>query len=361
MSRTSAGLAALHEVGDDPAQERHRPSRQGAAPLPPTRASSTRSGTATSYGERCRSSTSHAFWPPKRPGRSAFLGAAERRSSTARSSRPGSGYVNDPQLATHNLQRAAEAHGADASSSAARSIEIRRDADGVRGVTLADGASIDAPVVVNVAGPHSVRDQPDGRRRGRMNVKTRALRHEVHHVPAPPDFDFEADGYHTSDGDMGIYFRPETGNHILIGSEDPDAIRVSGSTIPTTTTGTVTEANGKRRFTGCARRIPTLADSARAQGRRRSLRRLRRLDPDLRPLATCRASTWRSARAATSSRTRPSSATDGRADRRGSSTGTITTPSRSGSRPRYTGLELDAGFYSRLREINPDSSFSVNG
>ena len=27
----------------------------------------------------------------------------------------------------------------------------------------------------------------------------------------------------------------------------------------------------------------------------------------------------------------------------------------------YTGVELDAGFYSRLREINPDSSFSVNG
>ena len=28
---------------------------------------------------------------------------------------------------------------------------------------------------------------------------------------------------------------------------------------------------------------------------------------------------------------------------------------------RYTGIELDSGFYSRLREINPDSSFSVNG
>jgi sarcosine oxidase subunit beta len=28
---------------------------------------------------------------------------------------------------------------------------------------------------------------------------------------------------------------------------------------------------------------------------------------------------------------------------------------------RYTGVELDSGFYSRLREINPDSSFSVNG
>jgi sarcosine oxidase subunit beta len=28
---------------------------------------------------------------------------------------------------------------------------------------------------------------------------------------------------------------------------------------------------------------------------------------------------------------------------------------------RYTGLELDMAFYSRLREINPNSSFSVNG
>jgi len=28
---------------------------------------------------------------------------------------------------------------------------------------------------------------------------------------------------------------------------------------------------------------------------------------------------------------------------------------------RYTGLELNAGFYSRNREINPNSSFSVNG
>ena len=27
----------------------------------------------------------------------------------------------------------------------------------------------------------------------------------------------------------------------------------------------------------------------------------------------------------------------------------------------YTGFELNAGFYSRNREINPESSFSVNG
>lgn len=55
-----------------------------------------------------------------------------------------------------------------------------------------------------------------------VKVKTRALRHEVDHVPSPPDFDVETDGFHTSDGDTGIYFRPETGNHIVIGSEDPE-------------------------------------------------------------------------------------------------------------------------------------------
>ena len=100
--------------------------------------------------------------------------------------------------------------------------EIRRANGRVSGVTLTDGREIDAPIVVNVAGPHSfVINRMAGVEEG-MKVKTRPLRHEVHHVPAPPGFDFEHDGFHTSDGDTGIYFRPESGNNILIGSEDPD-------------------------------------------------------------------------------------------------------------------------------------------
>ena len=39
-------------------------------------------------------------------------GMSRRGSCKVLSTTPGSGYVNDPQLATHNLQRAAEAHGA---------------------------------------------------------------------------------------------------------------------------------------------------------------------------------------------------------------------------------------------------------
>jgi len=67
---------------------------------------------------------------------------------------PRGGYVNDPMLAAHNAQRAAEAHGAEFLFKA-EVIEIRRDMGRVCGVTLADGSKVDAPVVINVAGPHS--------------------------------------------------------------------------------------------------------------------------------------------------------------------------------------------------------------
>jgi sarcosine oxidase subunit beta len=55
-----------------------------------------------------------------------------------------------------------------------------------------------------------------------MKIKTRALRQEVAHVPAPEGLDYEKVGMLISDGDIGCYSRPEVGNHVLIGSEDPD-------------------------------------------------------------------------------------------------------------------------------------------
>ena len=48
------------------------------------------------------------------------------------------------------------------------------------------------------------------------------VRVEVCHVPSPDGFDFENEGFMLSDGDIGNYARPEVGNHILIGSEEPD-------------------------------------------------------------------------------------------------------------------------------------------
>jgi len=57
---------------------------------------------------------------------------------------------------------------------------------------------------------------------GDMTIATRPLRQEVVHVPAPEGVDFENAGTIVSDSDVGLYCRPESGNHILIGSEDPE-------------------------------------------------------------------------------------------------------------------------------------------
>ena len=112
--------------------------------------------------------------------------------------------------------------------------------------------------MVNVAGPHSFVINRMAGVEDEMNVKTRALRHEVHHVPSPPDFDFEQDGYHTSDGDTGIYFRPESGNNILIGSEDPDCDPRVWVDEPDKFDRHVTEQQWEAQVFRLARRMPSL-------------------------------------------------------------------------------------------------------
>jgi len=134
---------------------------------------------------------------------------------------PKGGYVSDPQLSTHNLQRAAEAKGG-AFLFSKRVVEIRKTDNRVTGVVLDDGEVIDCKVVINVAGPHSSKVNQMAGADGDMKITTRALKQEVVHVPAPDGFDFEKSGLVISDSDISCYCRPETGNHILVGSEDPE-------------------------------------------------------------------------------------------------------------------------------------------
>lgn len=133
---------------------------------------------------------------------------------------PEGGYVSDPQLATHNLQRAAEAKGGEFLFNA-KVASIRQEGGRIVGITLVSGEQVDAPVVVNAAGPHSSKINAMVDAQQDMKITTRALRHEVAHVPSPAGFDFEKQGCVCSDSDIHTYCRPETGNHILIGSEDP--------------------------------------------------------------------------------------------------------------------------------------------
>ena len=134
---------------------------------------------------------------------------------------PDGGYVSDPQLAARNVQSATERAGG-AFLFNSEITQIRSQSGRVQGVTLRDGQAIDAPVVINVAGPHSSHINKLAGLEGTMKIGTRALRHEVAHVPAPQGFDYEHEGYVFSDSDIACYSRPEVGNHILIGSEDPE-------------------------------------------------------------------------------------------------------------------------------------------
>jgi len=300
----------------------------------------------------------HAHWPPKRPEDDAFWQPSEEELDGAVFT-PGSGYVNDPQLTSHNLQRAAEAKGGEFLFNR-EVVEIRRAGGRVTGITLDGGEQVDAPVVVNVAGPHSFVINRMAGVEDEMRIKTRALRHEVHHVPSPAGFDFEHDGMHTSDGDTAIYFRPEVGNHILIGSEDPDCDPQDWVEDPDDYDTTVSKAQWEAQVYRLAKRIPSLG----IPNERKGVVSLYDVSDDWIPIYD-------------------RSALDGFYMAIGTSGNQFKNAPVVGfcmaelidavehghdhdAEPvkvtaRYTGVELDLGFYSRLREINPNSSFSVNG
>ncbi|MEM7465158.1 MAG: FAD-dependent oxidoreductase, partial [Pseudomonadota bacterium] len=134
---------------------------------------------------------------------------------------PHAGYVTDPALSCQNLADAARLHGA-GFKLGAEVTSILQEGGKTKGVSLADGTEIHAPIVINVAGPASSHVNQMAGVLDEMTIETRPLRQEVVHVPSPKGFDFEKNGTIVSDSDIACYCRPEHGNHILIGSEDPE-------------------------------------------------------------------------------------------------------------------------------------------
>ncbi len=134
---------------------------------------------------------------------------------------PESGLISDPKQSVHNVQVAGENVGGEYLFKA-EVVEILKKNARCAGIKLSDGTEIEAPVVVNVAGPHSYQINEMAGAIDDMNIKTRPLKQEVCHVPAPEGFDYNNLGTIISDGDIGCYSRPEVGNNILIGSEDPE-------------------------------------------------------------------------------------------------------------------------------------------
>ncbi len=162
----------------------------------------------------------HSFYPPKRPEDPQFDAKSDMAVNGAIYT-PESGYISDPMLAAQNVEHAARAGGA-AFRYNARVTGIRRDEQRVCGVTLSNGDRIDAPVVVNVGGPHSFQLTEMAGQTTANRITTRALRHEVHVVPHPQSTTPQEPCYLTNDTDIGAYYRPEVGGKLLIGSVDPE-------------------------------------------------------------------------------------------------------------------------------------------
>ncbi len=170
---------------------------------------------------------------------------------------PLGGYVSDPQLAAQNLADAAKAKGATFVFN--RAVTAVLQADGrASGVELDDGTRLQAPIVVNVAGPHSpVVNQMAGVLDD-MHISTRPMRREVFVVPAPKGVDFEAEGVMTGDLDVGVYFRPERGNNVLIGSTEPECDELTWVDDPDTVGDSLDDDEHQLLVLRAARRIRDL-------------------------------------------------------------------------------------------------------
>jgi sarcosine oxidase, subunit beta len=198
-----------------------------------------------------------SFHPPKRPEDPSFDNPSNGDIHPESLYYPQNGYINDPILSVHNVQRAAESNGAQFLFNA-EVVEIRKNENGVIGITTKDNVIVDAPIVVNASGPHSFIVNQLAGVEDKMRIKTRALRHEVHFVPSPEEFSYETDGLVVGDLDLAGYHRPETGNMVLVGSEDPECDEKEWIENPDDYNQELTDAQWKAQVYRLAKRIPSL-------------------------------------------------------------------------------------------------------
>lgn len=299
-----------------------------------------------------------SYYPPRRPDDEHF-GESSGETLTGAVFVPSGGYINDPQLSVHNVQRAAEANGATFRFKA-EVAEIRQTGGRVEGITLQGGEEIDAPVIVNAAGPHSFVINRMAGIEESMKIKTRALRHEVHFVPPPDSYDIEKHGHVISDDDIAGYARPETGGQLLVGSQDPECDPKEWVDDPDNYNREMTNDQWQAQVLRLAQRITNLPIPGQAKG----IVDLYDVTDDWIPIYD----------KSDLGGFYMAVGTSGNQFKNGSIAGLMMAELIDACEHGHdhdadpvkvecpkSGLILDAGFYSRNREINENSSFSVMG
>jgi sarcosine oxidase subunit beta len=299
-----------------------------------------------------------AFYPPRRPEDDDF-GEISAEAVPGAIFMPDSGYINDPQLSTHNLQRAAEARGAEFVFNE-EVAEILRTGDRVEGVSLRSGREIRAPIVVNAAGPHSSIVNRIAGVDADMRVTSRPLRHEVHYLPRPEAYDPDLHGSFTSDDDIGGYTRPEVGGMLLVGSQDPACDPQEWVDDPDDFNREVTEEQWCAQVYRMALRIPGLPIPSKPKG----VADLYDVTPDWIPIYDRSSLDGFYMAVGTSGNQYKN------APMVGLLMAELIEACEAGHdhdrnpvtvKGRYTDHVFDVGFYSRNRELNEDSSLSVLG
>lgn len=171
---------------------------------------------------------------------------------------PDAGFIDDPMLAAHNFMHAARHHGARLRLHE-RVVEVRRLDDRVTGVTLEAGEQIDAPFVVNAAGPASAWINEMAGVAGEMRIKHRPLRQEVHVVSHPSNFALDGTGPLVSDMGVGTYFRPHLGGTMIVGGTEPACDQLEWVDDPDVFNDQPTAEGFERSMLRLARRMPTFA------------------------------------------------------------------------------------------------------
>jgi sarcosine oxidase, subunit beta len=178
---------------------------------------------------------------------------------------PDGGFIDDPQLATRNLMAAAQRRGTDVRLRA-RVVEVLQQNGRVQGVRLGSGDVIHSPVVINAAGPYSGQINEMAGVTGEFRIRTRALRQEVHAVPAPADYARGEVGPAVSDGDLGTYFRSHFGGQLHVGSMEPECDALHWIDDPDSYDAQPTEQAWEAQVLRLARRIPSLGVPPRPVG-----------------------------------------------------------------------------------------------
>ncbi|NBE92270.1 FAD-binding oxidoreductase [Nonomuraea sp. KC401] len=204
------------------------------------------------------------FWPPKRLDDDGFW--ADPTEQLGALWTPDAGWVDDPTLAAVNLADAAGHAGArfvyDSQVTA-----VRRTGGRVAGVALANGEQVDAPIVVNAAGPWSSAFNQMAGVGDDFAITTRPMRQEVHFVTAPPNFNHgDRPGPVIADLDLGTYLRGAPGNGLYVGGTEPECDPMQWLDDPDEANLRPTVALFDAQVTRAARRFPNLSVPARPSG-----------------------------------------------------------------------------------------------